>query len=221
MAFGPIMRMYVSDIHIELAPVTKESLAAFVTPGMQQASVIRYLEVSSAPTIEDEEEWYETTRKAKDSLVWGIWDITTDRTLIGTTSLFNIEQSPLAQATSGVMLSNKEYWGKGIASTIHKARTWYAFRQLGLVRIKSAVVHGNVASKKALQKSGYTDVYVERNTHFSDGVLHHQDNLECLNPDERAWQQWWGNDVPSVDSVQARQRTNESLVWAEQNVILL
>lgn len=219
MAFGPVMSMKVGDLTIELAPITKESVSAFVA-GMQKASVTRYISANSAFTIEDEEEWYDKMRQDKKSLVWGIWDVTNERTLIGNTILNSFERDPLFQAVSGVVITDQAYWGKGIASTIHKARTWYAFSELGIVRIKSAVIHGNVASKKALQKSGYNDVYIERNTTFSDGRLRHQDNLECLNPQDWAWDRWWGGDAPTPAAVAARHVTMTAMKWAESNVEL-
>lgn len=221
MAFGPIMQLKVGDLTIELAPITKESLDEFVLPGFQQASVTRYLSRHNAPTIEDEIEWYDKTRTTNDVLVWGIWNIDgKTRQLIGNTALTSIEKDCIFQATSGSVISNKEFWGRGIASAIHKARTWYAFQHLGIVRIKSAVAHGNIASRKALEKAGYNLVYVERNTTFVDGERRHQDNLECLNPSEEAWKLWWGKDRPTASARVARQKTLEAMKWASENVIL-
>ena len=220
MAFGPVMNMQIGDLKIELAPITKESVVTFVE-GMQRASVTRYTSISSGLTIEDEEEWYEKTRKDQTCIVWGIWDITDGRKLIGNTALNSLERAPIFQAVSGVIITDKEYWGRGIASAIHMARTWYAFSELGIVRIRSAVIHGNIASKKALQKSGYNDVYIERNTHFSDGRFHHQDNLECLNPLDQAWATWWGDDIPTPSALASRHVTLNAMKWAEANVTLL
>ncbi|MDX2776525.1 GNAT family protein [Streptomyces caniscabiei] len=215
--------MNVGDMAIELAPVTKESVRALVSPGMQQASVTRYLfETIKAMTLEDEQDWYDKTRTEKNTMVWGIWhDKGAQRSLIGTTSLTDITRLHIYQATSGSMLSNTAYWNKGIASTIHRARTWYAFEHMGLVRIKSAVMHGNVASKRALEKVGYTDVFVERNTAFINGKLRHQDNLECLSPLDAAWNTWWGDEMPTEEALKARKRTQEALDWARENVVLL
>jgi hypothetical protein len=63
-------------------------------------------------------------------------------------------------------------------------------------------------------------VYVERNTTFGDGSLRHQDNLECLNPIELFWSQWWHGDVPSKRSKEARKTTKEAMDWAQQHVKL-
>lgn len=221
MSFGPIMRFTVGELRIEMAPLTKEVMGEFVNPGMQQESVTRYLGRHVAPVLEDELEWYEKTRTDKTCLVWGIWVVENDqRLLIGNSALDDITRKHIHQATSGSMIFRKEYWGKGIASAAHKARTWYAFEHLGLHRIMSAVIRGNGGSLKALSRSGYRRVYVERNVEFIDGALRHLDNLECLNPNDLFWNQWWGNDNPAKVSLQARELTRSVMEWARQNVEL-
>lgn len=221
MAFGPTMRLTVGDLTIELAAHTKESTERFVE-GMAQASVTRYLSRRTAPTLEDEHEWFERVRNRKDCLNWGIWVVEGDRRLlIGDTGLMDITKEHIHQATSGSQIFDKQYWGRGIASSIHKARTWYAFQHMGLHRIMSAVIQGNIGSLKALEKSGYRLVYVERNTNFVDGQLRHQDNLAVLNPLPAFWDQWWHGDEPDTEAVAARAVTEEVMAWAEKHVELL
>ncbi len=220
MAFGPIMQMKVGPLNIELAPLSKDVLGDYISPGMQQLSVNRYMARRNAPVLEDEHEWFEHVRAQKDSLTWGIWDVTDGRKLIGTTGLHNIGGTHIREATSGSMIFRQEYWGQGIATAIHKARTRYAFEQLGLHRVKSQALQRNVGSRKALERSGYCLVYVERNFLFVDGQLQHADNLECLNPDPAFWRTWWGSDRPSKRALEARTRTVAALEWAAQNVKL-
>jgi RimJ/RimL family protein N-acetyltransferase len=222
MAFGPIMQFTAkNNLQVELAPIAKEDMGAFVSPGMQQASVSRYLSRWAAPVLEDEHEWYEKVRTQDNSAVWGIWVIENGtRKLIGSSGLESIERLPIHQATSGSLIFDTSYWGKGIASSAHKARTWYGFQHMGLVRIKSAVIHGNVGSRTALERSGYIHHSVERNVEFIDGQLHHMDNLECLNPADWAWRQWWGNDRPTKRALAARTDTRATMDWAENNVTL-
>jgi RimJ/RimL family protein N-acetyltransferase len=223
MSFGPIMRFTVGELQIELAPLTKAVMAEFINPGMNLYTVNKFLANHVSHTIEDEEEHYEKVRKDATSMVWGIWLIEGDkRTLIGTTALHDIfiSSALIRQATSGSLIFRKEYWGKGIASAAHKARTWYGFQHMGLHRIMSAVIQGNVGSRTALARSGYTLVYVERNTEFVDGAPRHQDNLECLNPNDPFWSQWWHGERPTARSLEARKLTRDVLTWAEKNVEL-
>ena len=221
MGFGPIMQMKVGELTIELAPLSKEVMGEFVRPGMQQHSVVKFLH-TPVQVLENEEEWYDANRKDDKKLLWGIWVVDEGKkTVIGTTSLFDINRGVTYQATTGSMIFRKEYWGKGIAKHIHMARTWYGFKHMGLDRMMSAVIQGNVASLRALQNTGYDLVYVERNTHFTDGKVFHQDNLECLNPNDPFWSNWWHGDRPTKRMVEARKRTRAAMEWAEQNVKLL
>lgn len=221
MSFGPYMRFPVGELVIELAPLAREDMKEFI-PGMQKVSIDRYLAHHVAFVLEDEEAWFDRTREDQTCIVWGIWLIEGDkRTLIGNSALTEITRKHIHQATSGSLIFRKDLWGRGIASAAHKARTWYAFHELGFHRIMSAVLHGNGGSLKALMRSGYDLVYVERNTAFVEGRLIHQDNLECLNPNEPFWTQWWHGERPSKRAVAARKLTREALDWAEKNVELL
>lgn len=221
MAFGPIMRMNVDEFKIELAPFDRNEIAVLVA-GFQQASVTKFLSGYQAQTLESEQEWYDKILNDKESYVWGIWIYeNTRRKLIGTTSLTYISKGHVHQSISGCAIADKKFWGKGIASTTHKARTWFAFHHLGLTRIKSAVLQGNIGSSKALEKCGYTLVYTERNDEFVDGSLRHKDCFECLNPTDDAWRLWWGDDRPTRKSIEARAKTRAIMHWADKNVELV
>ena len=232
MAFGPIMRFVVGELRVELAPFSREDMAEFISldcgGGMWQFSVRKHTGHRTAPTLEDELEHHDKVRKSADRLVWGIWIILTidgieKRQLIGVSELHGFDEGStqlVQQATSGSMIFNKEYWGEGIARAAHKARTWYAFTQMGLHRINSAVMQENLASRKALERSGYTFVYTNRNEQFTDGRLQHLDYLECLNPYDFFWKQWWHGDRPTKKALAARKLTLEMLAWANENVEL-
>lgn len=223
MSFGCIMELPVDSLRIRLAPLTRESMGEFVrSGGMQHHGVTRYMGRRFAPTLEDEDEWYDNARQDQNRILWGIWDATESGSpvLLGSTGLNGIEYEPFKQAVSGVVIFRTDYWRKGIASRIHRARTWYAFHQLGLYRIKSAVIIGNDASYRALWNAGYETVGVERNTQFVDGKYRHQRNLECLNPNDPFWSHWWGDDTPNPETLEARERTLQAMEWAQQHVKL-
>ncbi len=156
MAFGPMMKLTTDrGLSVELAPFARDNLAVFVE-GFARGTVTQYLSAHRAQTIETEQVWYDEMIKDKTKLVWGIWAADGDkRQLIGNTALTEITKEHVHYATSGIVIADKKYWGQGIASACHRARTWYAFENLGLHRIKSAVIHGNAASWRALEKCGY------------------------------------------------------------------
>jgi len=221
MSLGPIMKLEtMAGMQLELAPFTREEAVTFVD-GFSKESVMQYLSFHYVQTLETEQEWYDKIIKDKTSIIWGMWVVETgQRRLVGNIALTDIEQKHTIQATNGIVITDKKYWGKGIASAAHRALVWYAFRVYGITRIKSAVMQPNVGSWKAMERCGYTNVYTERNTQFVGGKLVHMDCLECLNPDDWAWRQWWGDDRPTRKAVEARAKTLEVIKWAEKNVEL-
>lgn len=221
MAFGSIMRFDVAEFAVELAPLNRDVMSEFIQPGMQSAVVTKYL-MTQAKVLEDEYAWYDNVRTSNDSVVWGIWIIHGDgpRELVGSTGLKSITFKHFSSARTGSVIFKTEYWGKGIASTAHKARTWYAFNRLGIDRLWSEVIQANTGSRRALEKAGYYVTHVKRNDMFADGRLHHVDQLECINPDAKVWKRWWGNDKPGKSARKARMRTMDAMVWAHNNLTL-
>mgnify|MGYP000961944109 CR=1 FL=1 len=227
MAFGPWMKMTLeTGLCVELGPFDREDVAQYVD-GMQRLDVMKYFGGTGAAfTLSSEQEWYDGIAKKSSEIYWGIWvDDGSGRRLVGATSIKDIgaqadTQRNMTQASTGILIANPTYWGRGVASAAHRARTWYAFRQYGLVRLKSAVAQPNTASRRALEKVGYIQTYVERNMLFVDGQYIHYDNFECLNPDEWAWRLWWGDDRPTRKSLEARKLTQTVLEWADEHVQL-
>lgn len=222
MSFGSIMRFAVGNLRIELSPIDKESIGQCIQPGLQQLGVTQFMGHRLAPILEDEYEWLEKVRNDRTSIVWGIWVLLEDgqKLLIGNTALIRMQTDPFRVATSGSLIFRKEYWGKGIASAAHKARTWYAFHHLGMFCVYSQVMQGNGGSSTALSRSGYTYVSTQRNEAFVDGQMRHLDTFECINPNAPFWNQWWHGDTPTEAHKAARNTTRKALAWAVENVEL-
>lgn len=225
MAFGPIMKLTIeSGLKLELAPFTREEALIFIA-GLQKQSTNQYNGMLPV-TAEMEQEWFDKRSKESNVMLWGVWVVERDkRKLIGYTEINEISplvptQRNITQGSTSITLTDNSYWCRGIASAAHYARTWYAFEQLGLVRLRSAVAQENTASRRALDKVGYSHVYVERNFQFIDGHYVHEDMLECLNPADWAWRLWWGDDRPSRKNLQARKKTEAALVWSREHVVL-
>ena len=86
------------------------------------------------------------------------WAIETiDGEHIGTTALHQINHVH-GTAMSGSFIGDKGCWGKGIGAELCKMRAWYAFTVLNLRQIHSSHLEGNEASRKMLEKAGYTKV---------------------------------------------------------------
>lgn len=94
-----------------------------------------------------------------------------DGTPIGSVGLHGIDWVNRS-ATSGAMIGEKDYWGKGYGTDAKMALLNFAFNRLNLKTIKSAAISFNVRSQKALLKQGYREVGRMPQLHFRDGRFH-------------------------------------------------
>ncbi len=218
--FGRIMEIRHDGGKLELKPIAKDDMKSFL-PHIQKHSVLRYwgADFADAPTIETEEEYYEAWRKDKGSFVCGIFF---DDRMIGFATLFDIvEANGLKVGSSSLMIFDKDFWGKGIAGAVHKARLMYAFEQLNMSVIKSGINIENHASKKAVKSVGYVETATNRNTSFVDGKFAHTILYQCVNPFEYEWNCWWHGDEIPAENFAARERTLAAIEWAHENVELI
>ena len=116
------------------------------------------------------------------------------------------------------MIFRPEFWGKGIAGACHRARTMYAFDDLGLVVIRSGVIFENEASRRAVESVGYVVHHMDRMGHLYKGEPRFDYNLQCINPDKYVWSYWWRNEKPTKKWLEGRKKTIEALEWARQHV---
>ncbi len=83
------------------------------------------------------------------------WSIDTkDGTTIGTVALTDINDYH-GLSELGVMIGDKSFWGKGVASEVVSAVVQYAFTNLNIVRISAEAEAGNVGAQKALERAGF------------------------------------------------------------------
>ena len=218
--FGPIMRFKVGDLFIEMAPIKREDMPSFIkSGGMQKFEVTKYLGQAIAPVLEDEYEWFDKCRGDATTVCWGIHVVIDEkRKLIGNTSLNGINREVMPYATSGCLIFDQNYWGKGIAKHCHRARTWYGFTQLGLVQIRSAAYDLNIGSQKALESVGYVPVFHERNFGFVDGRYIGMTSYNVINPLKDQWRMWWHGDPIPPEYDNALKKAKSALRWAEENI---
>jgi len=83
------------------------------------------------------------------------WSIETkDGVTVGTVALTEINEYHKI-ADLGIVIGDKNYWGKGIATEVITALVTYAFEHLHVCRISAEVEQGNVGMMKVLEKAGF------------------------------------------------------------------
>lgn len=161
--FGPV----IVGERVRLVPLTTEMLPNYVR-WFADLEVIRYMSLVAPPTLEMEREWFDKASRSESDLLWAV---TVGDRHIGSTGLHAIDWRN-RHAVTGNLIGDKTEWGNGYGSEAVRLRTRYAFEMLGLEKLSTQVFAENVASRRALEKSGYRTVGIARREYFRDGRWH-------------------------------------------------
>ena len=153
-----------------LRPPTKEDIPYFLR-WMNDREVSQYLAVFLPLTEADELEWLDRLRKNKEChIVFVIVDTKTGKP-IGTMGISDIVWKD-RRATTGAVIGEKSYWGKGYGSEAKMLLLDYAFNTLNLRKIVSHVHAFNGRSKAYSEKCGYKVEAVLKQEIFKNGRYH-------------------------------------------------
>lgn len=89
----------------------------------------------------------------REGLFWAIIDLTENKH-IGNVKLSLIDKKN-SSIVLGIMIGDKNYWGRGIATEVIKIATDYCFSQLNIHKITAGAYGDNHASINAFIKNGF------------------------------------------------------------------
>lgn len=167
-------------ITVTLRAFSKEDIPCLVK-GFSSMSTVMYTNMLFAQVYENEVEWFEKTRKSSDVVSWAIVPEGCSEP-IGVTALHDIQAFD-GSCTSGIIIWEKSWWGKGVASASHLIRTLFAVDYLNRSTIKSCVRSENPASYKALQRIGYTIWGTEPDSVWREGNWIETHHLKWFHPE--------------------------------------
>ncbi len=130
--------------------------------------VTRFLGRRAGAALYQEVDFFKNTGESKNSV---LWIIEVDGEAVGAIGIHDIDWQN-AHATTGILIGAKEKWGQGVASEAMRLRTRYAFRELNLHKLMTEVFVENVASRRALEKSGYRTIGISKDHFFTGGRWH-------------------------------------------------
>lgn len=123
---------------------------------MNNPEVTQYL-MRVFPIMEkEEEEWIDIKHKSQNDFALGIVE-TSEQKLIGSIGLHSINWVHRT-ATTGTVLGEKEYWGKGYGTEAKMLLLDFAFNALDLYGVLSRVLAYNERSLAYGKKCGYVEV---------------------------------------------------------------
>jgi tRNA (guanine37-N1)-methyltransferase len=150
-----------SDINYWLKWVNDEEVSRYLTP------------INPPLTYEDEEEFYMSSMKNMRCLPLSIVDRTSGEP-IGNAHL-KVDMFNEKSLEFGLMIGNKDFWGKGIATEILHTLVNFAFKN-GFELIHLRVEAKNAPAKRVYEKCGFKEIGLFRkegfkNKKFSDAYL--------------------------------------------------
>ena len=160
---GPILRGKL----VTLRPPKPDETKVFIE-WLADVEVTRYMLRRTPPALHEEEEFFKRIADSKDD-VW--WVIEVENRAVGATGIHAIDWI-CAHAVTGIMIGDRSYWRRGVATEAMQLRTAFAFRELNLHKLRTTAVVDNVGSRRALEKAGYRTVGFYREEHWSDGAWH-------------------------------------------------
>ena len=137
-----------------LRPVMKTDLSSIVR-WINDPEVRRFISTNFPQTEEDEEEWLRNLSKKKGKDVVLVVE-TLEGVAIGLMGIHQIHDEDRT-ATTGALIGESEYWGKGLGKDAKKNLLNYAFNTLNLRKISSRVIAYNERSLRYSLSCGYKE----------------------------------------------------------------
>lgn len=135
---------------------------------LNDSAVNKYLETRSS-SIRELEEYIADKLNGENSLLFGIFN-KSDNRHIGNIKLepINFEKSC---ATMGIIIGDKNYWGRGLATEATRVLVNYAFNELGLKEINLGVISENEPAIRVYEKCGFVKYRIDKNALNHNGRL--------------------------------------------------
>jgi diamine N-acetyltransferase len=141
--------------------------------------VTRTLAAGMRPvTREAEEGWYERVSTSERDAVFTIYERTTLRP-IGSTGLHNIDHFNRT-ADFGIVIGEKDCWGKGYGTEVTALVLDYGFTSLGLHNVMLSAYSHNERGIRAYTRAGFRIIGRRREAYRLSGRAHDVVLMDCL-----------------------------------------
>jgi len=150
---------------VSLVPSTLEHFKLHL-PWMLQPEVGRFWGPRFGEmTTERQEERFKKTGEDQTQFMW---TISYHDEPVGFTGIFDIDWVR-RDGESGIFIGRHDLFGRGIASEAVRLRTRFAWQELRLHRVHNWIAHANRGSRRANEKSGYTQMGLFERSYFRSG----------------------------------------------------
>ena len=175
--------VFLKSNRVILRPVLKKDLPQLLK-WINDIEIQQYLNAHLPVMEAEEDEWFDALHKSRSQVVFAI---VADGKLIGNMGIHNIDHRN-GTASTGALIGNKKYWGKGYGSEAKMILLNYAFNTLNLRKVSSSVIAFNERSYNYSKKCGYKDEGRLKAQHYAFGKYWDEILLAVFQAD---WQPLW------------------------------
>jgi RimJ/RimL family protein N-acetyltransferase len=151
-----------------LRAIEREDIPTFVR-WLNDGEVRRYLEMYLPISKAQEEEWFEAQLRDESSRIFAIE--TEEAVHIGNIGLHDLDWKNRS-ASMGIVIGEREYWGRGYGSDAITTLLGFAFSEMNLHRIHLSVFDFNERAIRCYEKCGFRHEGRAREALFQDGKYH-------------------------------------------------
>lgn len=144
----------IKGAQIYLRLLTRDDVEPGYIQWMNDPEIMRFLESRfKAWSVEELGDYIDQCVENKNDHFFGIFDSETDK------HIGNIKLGPVNAhhkfASIGLMIGDKDFWGKGMATEAINLITEFAFKDLKLNKVTAGAYANNIGSIKAFEKCGF------------------------------------------------------------------
>ena len=169
---------------IVLRPVNEKTDLDDFHSWINDPEVRVFLNSNQPISWQQEKEWFEDISKRDKSIILAI--VAEDK-LIGSIGLHAIDHIN-STATLGIVIGNKDYWGKGYGFDAEMTFLNYIFNNLGIRKVCASVFTFNKRSHCCAAKCGFKEEGVRRKQILRDGEYQDEILLAAFKED---WEESW------------------------------
>ncbi|HEX9015031.1 MAG TPA: GNAT family protein [Chloroflexota bacterium] len=163
---------------VALGPYRRDLLPTY-TRWINDLEVTRTLSIHPGPyTAEQEEQWYERASRTENTVDFTIYERSTMRP-IGNTGFHNVDFFHRS-AEFGILIGEKDCWGKGYGTEATILVLRYGFQYLNLHSIMLHVHAYNERGIRAYRRAGFKEAGRLRECHALGGKMHDLLIMDCL-----------------------------------------
>ncbi len=153
---------------IYLRELEEEDASEEYLSWLNDKEIKKYIETPETTKVNQLKDYIKKQKENKNSFFVGIFDKENDKH-IGNIKLEPIDWK-LKTATLGILIGNKNYWGKAYGTESVKLMVDYAFAKMNLEKIKLGVIETNKRAIKCYENVGFVVKKIDTKALEHDGI---------------------------------------------------